>query len=92
MTKPQPDKSSEKLSRRLDENTVLWGFLSGIVVGVLAWLWRVPRSGATTRAQIHDAGQQLRDKIVPADTIADSLSEGKAIAHRHREQQAQRKS
>lgn len=71
---------------RLDENAVLWGFLAGAVMGMVWWLWRVPRSGAATRAQISDAGQQLREKITPSDTVADSLAEGKAIARQHREQ------
>ncbi len=91
MQHPHPNATSKNVQQRLDENSVLWGFLSGMVIGTFLWLWRVPRSGATTRAQINDAGQQLREKIVPADTIAESLSEGKAIAQRHREQQERHK-
>lgn len=92
MQNPQPNPKAEKTWRRLDETTVLWGFLCGIVMGVLLWLWRVPRSGAATRAQINGVRQQLRQKIVPADTIAESLSQGKAIAQRHQEQRVQRES
>lgn len=80
-----PPEERTNLFRQLDENMVLWGFLSGMVMGGLWWLWRVPRSGAATRAQISSAGQQLREKIVLNNTIADSLAEGKAIAQRHQE-------
>lgn len=73
---------------RLDTGALLFGAVVGLIVGGIVALFRVPRSGAATRSQISQAGQELREQIeeaiTPADPVAESMAEGKAAARRRR--------
>lgn len=72
----------------LDAGALVWGVILGLIVGGVAALFGVPRSGTATRQQISETGQNLRDKVEtslkPADPVAESLAEGKAAARRRR--------
>jgi gas vesicle protein len=71
---------------RLHEGAVFQGFWLGLVIGVLAWLWYLPRSGTATRARIAEAGKELRETIEPTERLTESIAAGKAIAQQHRQQ------
>jgi gas vesicle protein len=72
----------------INGESLMWGFVCGLVVGALAALFASPRSGSENRQQIGETGQQLRDKIeatvIPVDSVATSMAEGKAAARRRR--------
>lgn len=78
------------MSRRdeLDGGALTFGFVFGLIVGSLVALFRAPRSGAETRRQISETGQELREQIeevvTPVDPLAESMAEGKAAARRRR--------
>jgi gas vesicle protein len=68
-----------------------FGFLFGALAGGVLALFGVPRSGRETRQQIRQSvsgtGDALReglDSIVPGDSVAESIAEGKAAAARRR--------
>lgn len=61
---------------RLDDGTMFWGILIGLVMGIVAWLPRLPRSGTQTQ-------QQLRETL-ERDPIEESIAEGKALAQQRR--------
>lgn len=78
---------------RLDDSTVLTGMLIGLALGALWALLNAPRSGKATRALIVDSvngtGESIKEQIervVPGDTVGDSMAEGKELARRRREQ------
>lgn len=68
---------------QLNEGTVVKGVLIGALVGGLAWLWRLPRSGAITRALMSDASHEICSKLDPASAAKDSIAQGKALARRN---------
>jgi hypothetical protein len=72
--------------RELDNAALGWGFVIGILAGGIGALFR-PVRVHISRAQLEITGQNLREKlegIVPRDTVAASIAEGKAAAHRRR--------
>ncbi|MCU0514207.1 MAG: hypothetical protein MUE40_16750 [Anaerolineae bacterium] len=69
---------------RLEDAAVFRGFVLGALIGALLWWWRLPGSGPENRARLTGAGQSLRQQLVPADPVAESLAEGKALAQRRR--------
>ncbi|HYO87108.1 MAG TPA: YtxH domain-containing protein [Candidatus Limnocylindrales bacterium] len=73
-------------------NWLAWGLVLGLTLGAALVLWYAPRSGAEFREwasrRAKSATDDARAKIeaaVPADTIAQSLAEGKEAARRRRE-------
>ncbi len=69
----------------LDGGLLIVGILAGLLIGGLAALLTVPKSGRAFRQSVGETGQNLRSTLedaIPSDPIAESLAEGKAAAHR----------
>lgn len=73
--------------RRLDESTVLRGFLWGVVIGGLWMLVRLPEAWVRFRQGLFK--KQERERLIRrVDPVAVSLDEGRAFAaQRHQRQQ-----
>lgn len=71
--------SAVSVPERLDDGAVFSGFLLGVIIGALWWLWRSPRSGRELRQDLSERLEQ--------DPVADSIAAGKAAAQRIQEQQ-----
>ncbi|GEM_PF-3500172 len=67
----------------LNEGSVFKGLLLGALIGGLVRLWRLPRSGAVTRALMTNASHDLRNKFDPASAANDSIAQGKALARKN---------
>jgi len=68
----------------LDGGLLVSGFVIGLLVGAITALFN---GGSRARQGLLETGETLREKlesIVPTDTIAESLAEGKAAARRRR--------
>lgn len=68
----------------------LMGALAGAVVGGLVAMWYAPQSGKQTRQNINDWVQKNVVARIQGESVADSMETGRAIAHTHRAEQAQR--
>lgn len=75
---------TKKTRNRWDESTVLGGFLWGMLIGAVVAAWRLPRAIIEQRAQLAHP-QALIARMRPADTLAESLAEGKALAEERRQ-------
>ena len=71
----------------LDHVALIGGFVIGLLVGGLAMLFKSPRNHNQTHQPMSRTSEPQRNKLetVPQnDLIAESMSEGKAAAHRRR--------
>lgn len=89
MADEQPVIIISELDRfRVDGESLLWGFVWGLLLGGLVGLFLIPRSGVENRRQLiassRQIRQQLEDVVTPTDPVAESIAEGKAAARRRR--------
>lgn len=72
----------------LSSGLLFFGFITGLIVGSIAALFKAPRNADQMRQQISESGDALRNKIESAvsaaDPLSESLAEGKAAAQRRR--------
>ncbi len=73
--------------RRLDESTVLTGFLWGVLIGALVMFYRLPDAWLRWRRRLTNPAerQQLMRRI---DPVTASIDEGRALAAQRRQRQA----
>lgn len=89
MTNPNDAPSQEAYPKTFAQGVIL-----GLVLGGALALWYAPQSGKATLNQVRDWVGQLPRRAEKAaerfqgDTIEQALQEGRALAHRHRAQQA----
>jgi len=67
--------------RLLEDATVFWGMVLGILVGAIWALFNLPSQLQEVREQVLEQGKALRDQIT-TDTVTESLEQGKSMARR----------
>ena len=81
--------------RRVDEDSMLSGFIYGLVIGAVVAIFRMPRLRLKdfdldqTRAQLKDMSDSVREGVenaIPPDPVDKSMAEGKAAARRRRQE------
>lgn len=77
---------------KADGSWLAWGLLLGLALGAAAALFYAPRSGVDFRQWLSQRAEQAAgdakakiESVAPADTIAQSMAEGKEAARRRRE-------
>jgi gas vesicle protein len=53
---------NERKPSHLDVSTVFWGIIIGFIVGVVVWLFHVPKHGKDTRKEIVNIGKTIIGK------------------------------
>lgn len=69
------------------------GSVIGLVAGAISALWYLPRSGKSLRETLLKRAEKTTkslqaqvDNIVPPDSVAESIAQGKAAARRRRDE------
>ncbi|MFQ3646325.1 MAG: hypothetical protein SNJ54_08010 [Anaerolineae bacterium] len=73
--------------RKLDESTVLTGFVWGVLIGALVMFSRLPDAWLRRRQQLTNPAERRR-LIRRIDPVTASIDEGRALAAQRRQGQA----
>jgi gas vesicle protein len=68
-------------SRLLEDGSVFWGIVLGVLIGAIWALFNLPSQLQEVREQVLEQGKVLRDQIT-TDTVTESLEQGKSMARR----------
>lgn len=60
---------SDRKPTHLDDSSIFLGVIIGFIMGVIVWLFHVPKRGEDTRQEIVDTGKTIIGQKLDEDTI-----------------------